>query len=135
MARRLQKREVHYVAKQLRSSSVFFIVERVSPTVDCEVHLQYYRTRQRLWTWLKANDKVSAIVSFLLVNFCCLLQSFSTGKERYARFLAAWYQFCGTFDIAHPESDSVWQKTIDGYEYNVSREERQERFGTFCVRC
>ena len=120
--RRLQIQEVRYIAGKLRSANQELILQRVIPAVELEQHLQYYPDRMRLWRWWKEKEKLATLVSHMAATFSSLLASFSTGKERYARFLAAWYQSCGTTAcprLASESSRETWKAMIDGYERDV----------------
>ena len=124
---RLRKKEVAYVAGQLRSVKLDLVLERVIPAVELERHLHYYPNRTRLWRWWKETKKLASLIAFLVTTFSYLLKSFSTGKERYARFLAAWFQACGEIacsSLATERSRTIWRVMSDGYEYEVTAEDR-----------
>lgn len=53
----------------------------------------YYPGRTRVWRWCRETKKLMCLVTFLEAMVSSLLKTSSTGKEHYAQFPDAWFQF------------------------------------------
>ena len=51
------------------------------------IQFMQYPERQNVWNKWSESDKLCVLLSYLLLGFCNLLQKYTSGKERFARFL------------------------------------------------
>ena len=51
------------------------------------IQFMQYPERQNVWNKWSESDKLSVLLSYLLLGFCILLQKYTSGKECFAWFL------------------------------------------------
>ena len=111
-ARRLGRRQLQYLTGRLRDIDVDVYVTNIAKQMEEEaVQLTTFECRGEMWRSWKSSGELKLLAVFLLTGFCDLLETHATGKERFARFLFAWYEFVSTVSVATREtaaSQKVW---------------------------
>ena len=127
--RLLGKRELQYLLERLKDLDMqvlrAFVVKRVDEREA--THISYYRQRQELWFTWKSMAKLDALLTFLLGGILELFGQHTTGTERFARFLVAWYNFVGSLAcscIGNDRSNAVWLELTSGCSVQITDEDR-----------
>ena len=79
-------------------------------------HIEFFPTRKATWEQWKHSQGLDTLLSFLLVNFCSLLEKHTVGGERFAHFLVSWYNFVGSIavgSLSTERSNAIWMKLTE----------------------
>ena len=127
-ARRLGKRQLQYLTGRLRDIDVDVYVTNIAKQMEDKEAFQLttFKCTGKMWRPWKSSGELKLLAVFLLTGFCDLLETHTTGKERFARFRFAWYEFVGTVSVAAREtaaSQKEWVEISHGCP-SISSEDR-----------
>ena len=127
-AKRLGKQQLQYLIGRLRDIDVDVYVANIAKEMEDKeaVQLTTFECRGEIWRSGKSHGELKLLAVFLLSGFCNLLETHATGKERFARFLFAWYEFVSTVSVTTREtaaSQKVWVELSHGRP-SISSEDR-----------
>ena len=122
--RKLKKSEVKYISERLREMDMEVMEAYVVKNVDTtEHHVVAYCSRRNLWLHWKRNGLLASLLEFLLKTFCELFNVHCLGKERFAGFLADWYQQVATLgcdSLSIPQTCEVWKLLTTDYPSSIT---------------
>lgn len=106
-------------------------------TVEKESHLNYYPSRQELWTYLK-HHKLRVLVDFLTKKFAHLYDDYARTHDGFSKLLMDWHSICGQIACENLEKDKtslLWQYINDGYKSPISQEDRSALISSIGAAC
>ena len=130
MAKRLRKKEILFIEKRLQQLDLevmeAFVIKEVE---NVEEHISIYPKRQALWQYIRTrpNPRIWKLLEFLQGTFCQLFGAHYKGKERFGRFLAAWYKEVGTLacdKLSTHNTSTLWSYLKCQYGEEISSVDR-----------
>ena len=114
MAKRLRKKEILFIEKRSKELDLevmeAFVINEVE-NVEQHIYIYIYILKA-LWQYkTRPNPRIWKLLEFLQGTFCQLFGAHYKGKERFGRFLAAWYKEVGTlaFDkLSTHNTSTLW---------------------------
>ena len=111
----LSKRQLQYIIERVKTLDVSIMRAVVVKLVDEReaVQFSYYPARQELWHSWKSTSKLDTLLNYLLDVFVEQFGLHTTGPERFARFMVAWYNVVGSIacpSLENPSSSKLWKE-------------------------
>ena len=106
--KRLTKKELGLIAKQLKQASIPTILDKVLKEVGKERHLLFFGNRKSLWEYIVTSKRqfLGDILRDGLLKFCSLYEEeCATGANRHLRLLMDWNSFCATYAVDSMKTD------------------------------
>ncbi len=93
----------------LLTNPVDLILSVISSVEANATHVQAFPDRKRLWKDVSASAALPDLIGQLVVGYVNLYKSHHKGKDKYSRFLVAWYELFSRFAVeASDPEDVTW---------------------------